>query len=362
MAGATAAGLLVRRVRREAAGVADGRRVDAVGLPELALGAPEAAEPEHRGLETLRPRPDQRLAVDEVLLGNRHRLIGAAGQRLVGADHLLLLVKDHDSRLRAVSAPSNTVPAVNIRETIADDLPAALALNNAQRPCPQRARRRRDRRGCSAWLPLALTAEVDGAFAGFCITFPARRRLRQPQLRLVQPRTTTTSSTSTASPSTPPIAGSASAGPSTPRSSNGSPGFPHLLCEVNVRPRNEASLLFHHSIGFREVGQQDTDGGKKTVSLLGPATEMKHAGRDALEAIEPLLESIRAVPGSTERQRGVFYRKSKAFLHFHEDPSGMHADVRVGAEFERYRAGRRRTRLAGRSSSELSQAMELRDS
>ncbi len=43
---------------------------------------------------------------------------------------------------------------------------------------------------------------------------------------------------------------------------------PVLLCEVNVRPANEPSLKFHHSIGFREVGQQDTDGGKKTVSLL----------------------------------------------------------------------------------------------
>lgn len=43
---------------------------------------------------------------------------------------------------------------------------------------------------------------------------------------------------------------------------------PVLLCEVNVRPINETSLKFHHSIGFREVGQQDTDGGKKTVSLL----------------------------------------------------------------------------------------------
>ena len=41
-----------------------------------------------------------------------------------------------------------------------------------------------------------------------------------------------------------------------------------LCCEVNVRPRNDASLRFHHSIGFREVGQQDTDGGNKTVSLL----------------------------------------------------------------------------------------------
>ncbi|MEY4606150.1 MAG: hypothetical protein RLY45_910 [Actinomycetota bacterium] len=44
--------------------------------------------------------------------------------------------------------------------------------------------------------------------------------------------------------------------------------WPLLTCEVNVRPRNETSLQFHHAIGFREVGQQDTDGGKKTVSLL----------------------------------------------------------------------------------------------
>lgn len=44
--------------------------------------------------------------------------------------------------------------------------------------------------------------------------------------------------------------------------------WPLLTCEVNVRPRNDASLEFHESIGFREVGQQETDGGKKTVSLL----------------------------------------------------------------------------------------------
>ena len=44
--------------------------------------------------------------------------------------------------------------------------------------------------------------------------------------------------------------------------------WPVLTCEVNVRPRNEASLKFHHAIGFREVGQQETDGGAKTVSLL----------------------------------------------------------------------------------------------
>lgn len=44
--------------------------------------------------------------------------------------------------------------------------------------------------------------------------------------------------------------------------------WPVLTCEVNLRPRNDASLAFHHSIGFREVGQQETDGGAKTVSLL----------------------------------------------------------------------------------------------
>ena len=45
-------------------------------------------------------------------------------------------------------------------------------------------------------------------------------------------------------------------------------GTPWLFCEVNLRPRNDRSLAFHAAIGFREVGQQDTDGGNKRVSLL----------------------------------------------------------------------------------------------
>jgi hypothetical protein len=50
------------------------------------------------------------------------------------------------------------------------------------------------------------------------------------------------------------------------------------------------------------------------------------------------LREIRLIPGLDERSRGVFYRKSRAFLHFHEDPSGIHGDVRIDAEFERHRA------------------------
>lgn len=44
---------------------------------------------------------------------------------------------------------------------------------------------------------------------------------------------------------------------------------PWLFCEVNIRPMNAGSLRFHHRLGFVEVGQQDTNGGHKTVSLLG---------------------------------------------------------------------------------------------
>jgi hypothetical protein len=55
---------------------------------------------------------------------------------------------------------------------------------------------------------------------------------------------------------------------------------------------------------------------------------MKHAGPAALDQIEPLLERLRAMGGLKERARGVFYWKSRAFLHFHEDPAGLFADLR----------------------------------
>jgi hypothetical protein len=64
---------------------------------------------------------------------------------------------------------------------------------------------------------------------------------------------------------------------------------------------------------------------------------VKHATQTALDALEPLLVELRGLPGLVEKSRGVFYRKSKAFLHFHEDPKGLFADVRDadGLDFER---------------------------
>lgn len=68
---------------------------------------------------------------------------------------------------------------------------------------------------------------------------------------------------------------------------------------------------------------------------------MKHAGSQALDRIEPILAELRKLGGLKEKTRGVFYRGSVAFLHFHEDPAGMFADLKTGEEFERLPANTR---------------------
>jgi hypothetical protein len=64
---------------------------------------------------------------------------------------------------------------------------------------------------------------------------------------------------------------------------------------------------------------------------------MKHAGLSALNALSDLIAAIRARDGLKEPRPGVFYRKSKAWLHFHEDEAGLFADIRAGKEWERLR-------------------------
>ena len=53
----------------------------------------------------------------------------------------------------------------------------------------------------------------------------------------------------------------------------------------------------------------------------------------------------------------MFYRKSQAFLHFHEDPKGLFADLReaMGADFERFdvTAAAGRDRLLAAAASRL---------
>ena len=57
---------------------------------------------------------------------------------------------------------------------------------------------------------------------------------------------------------------------------------------------------------------------------------MIHARGPALDGLEALLSDLRALPGLIEKTRGTFYRRSRAFLHFHEDPAGLFADIRAG--------------------------------
>jgi hypothetical protein len=75
---------------------------------------------------------------------------------------------------------------------------------------------------------------------------------------------------------------------------------------------------------------------------------MKHAGTAALDLLADLLEEIRDNAGLREPKRGTFYRRSSAFLHFHEDPAGFFADLKIGATFQRFpvnTAAERRTLL-----------------
>jgi hypothetical protein len=64
---------------------------------------------------------------------------------------------------------------------------------------------------------------------------------------------------------------------------------------------------------------------------------MKHAGPSALLQLESLLGEVRSLGAFREPRPGTFYRGSAAFLHFHEDPAGLFADVKLdGTGFERF--------------------------
>lgn len=68
---------------------------------------------------------------------------------------------------------------------------------------------------------------------------------------------------------------------------------------------------------------------------FGHALRMRHARAEDLDRLEPMLVALRGIPELRERRRGTFYRGSRAFLHFHEDPAGLFADVRLHDDFQR---------------------------
>jgi len=63
---------------------------------------------------------------------------------------------------------------------------------------------------------------------------------------------------------------------------------------------------------------------------------MKHAGAGALEALSDLLGGLRTRTALIERRPGIFYVNGRAFLHFHEDPAGLFADLRLEDDWHRF--------------------------
>jgi hypothetical protein len=64
---------------------------------------------------------------------------------------------------------------------------------------------------------------------------------------------------------------------------------------------------------------------------------VKHATPATIEALEPLRAQIRAVDGLQERKPGLFTKNGRAHVHFHDDPTGVYADVRASEDWDRYR-------------------------
>jgi hypothetical protein len=75
-------------------------------------------------------------------------------------------------------------------------------------------------------------------------------------------------------------------------------------------------------------------------------SRVKHAGAETLQQLLDLLDQIRQRQGLKERKLGIFYKKSKAFLHFHEDPTGIFADISCGDQFRRYSVNTTKERRA----------------
>lgn len=56
---------------------------------------------------------------------------------------------------------------------------------------------------------------------------------------------------------------------------------------------------------------------------------MKHADAATFARLDDVLAALREHHELKEVRTGAFYRKGRAFVHFHDDPAGLFADVRL---------------------------------
>lgn len=76
-------------------------------------------------------------------------------------------------------------------------------------------------------------------------------------------------------------------------------------------------------------GKKGTKVKKGQEPFLDRNGVMKHAGQDTLGRLKPFIIELRKRFPLREKSAGVFYLKSKAFLHFHDDPAEIFADVKL---------------------------------
>jgi hypothetical protein len=62
---------------------------------------------------------------------------------------------------------------------------------------------------------------------------------------------------------------------------------------------------------------------------------VRHATKEDLDQLEPLLAELRKLPQLRERTRGKFSTGSRALLHFHEDSDDFFVDVKLDGAFRR---------------------------
>ena len=81
---------------------------------------------------------------------------------------------------------------------------------------------------------------------------------------------------------------------------------------------------------------------------------MRHATDEDLARLDDLLVRLRAIDGLVETKPGKFQRRSKAFIHFHEDAGDLYADIRHPDGWER-----RRVSSAAEQKALVTEAREL---
>lgn len=155
-----------------------------------------------------------------------------------------------------------------VRDLSVGDLPACVELNNDAVPAVGDTDLDR-LTALMADATVYLAVEHDGALAGFCLTFRPGAVYASPNYRwfceryedfvyldriVVAPDARNLG------------AGAALYAELETRIL----GTPWLCCEVNLRPRNDGSLRFHHRLGFTEVGQQETPYGTLVSMLVKP--------------------------------------------------------------------------------------------